>query len=1395
MRNLLFLLSFFSAFQLLATSCNNVTCTDYNPFCANTTYNFPNVTGTTAPDCPDYACLGTQPNPVWYYMKVSQSGTFLMNIAQTTGPNGTGTGIDVDYAMWGPYPDLQAGCDGVNNGDAPAQSSYDPQDIEVVGIGLPGGDNTICNHGNGATTPPAAVAGQYYVFCITNYAGVAGYITFNQSGGNGSADCSIVTPCDISSVSATPTSCNGSGQYDVSGSISFTSPPATGTLTITNSAGGTVTASAPFASPYNYSFTGISGTGATETITATFSDDATCTNSTTYTAPTCGCAVTAGNSGPVCPGASFDLSASNVAGATSYAWSGPSSYSSGSQNPTGVTAPATNGSYTYTVTVTSPSGTCTQSTTLTVNPLPSTPTISTVAPTCSADGAASISNYSPSNTYSFSPAGPASGAGTISGMTTGTSYTVTANDGSCTSTASAPFSIAAQLITPAVPNISINAPTCSADGTASLTNYDGSVTYTFSPGGPSVDAAGVISGMTVGTSYTLSSSNGSCTATSSPFSIAAQLTVPVTPSISATSETCSADGSVTISNYAGANTYVFSPSGPSVGASGAVSGMVYGTSYTVTATDGICTSLASVAFSINQQLPVPVLTLVSQTICSPFTVDLTSASVASSDIGTLSYYSDAALTTPVSSPSTAGAGTYYVEAISSTCSTSGSLTVTVTTTPTLTLNDQSVCSPSTVDLTSSAVASTDVGAIAYYTDAALSTPVASPTSVGAGTYYLEATNGSCSFSGVLNVSVTTTPTLTLVSQNTCSPNTIDLTNASVSSTDVGTLSYYSDAALTTLVSNPAAVGNGTYYVEATNGACSSNGAITVTVTTTPTLTLNDQAVCSPTLVDLTNPSVASTDVGTMAYYSDAALTTPLSTPNAVGAGTYYLEATNGSCSFSGVLNVTVTTTPTLTLISQSTCTPYTVDLTSPSVTSTDIGSMAYYSDAALTNVLSNPTSITSGVYYVEATNGACSSNGSLTVTVTTSPTLTLADQTVCAPATVDLTDPSVSSTDVGTLAYYTDLALTTPVATPTSVGTGTYYVEATNGSCTFSGVVYVTVQNLPSINSNSPSPACGTYTLPAITGTDIVNESYYTGTNQTGTQYQVGEVVTSSITLYMFSGSTGCSDEEPIVITVNPLPTVTAVNNGAVYCQGDVITPIEVVVTGSSSWTVDYALDGVPQSATGSISPVSLGNTAGVYVLTSISDANCSGAASGTQTITINPLPLAPLTSSDTTYCSTWTLVDMSASGGSGVFTWYADATLTNVEGTGATLVPNNTSGSVIYYVTETVNNCEGPASSVTITINECEIVIPTAFTPNGDMMNDFWEIVYLDDVYSESQVSVYNRWGEKVYESEKGNYAGKPWDGTFNDKLLPVGSYFYILDPGDGSDKRNGTVSIILKK
>lgn len=86
------------------------------------------------------------------------------------------------------------------------------------------------------------------------------------------------------------------------------------------------------------------------------------------------------------------------------------------------------------------------------------------------------------------------------------------------------------------------------------------------------------------------------------------------------------------------------------------------------------------------------------------------------------------------------------------------------------------------------------------------------------------------------------------------------------------------------------------------------------------------------------------------------------------------------------------------------------------------------------------------------------------------------------------------------------------------------------------------------------------------------------------------------------------------------------------------------------------------------------------------------------------------------------------------------------------------------------------------------DITIPNTFTPNGDGVNDFWEIRGLV-AYESTTVDVFNRYGEKLYHSL--GY-GVPWDGTFNGKQLPPGVYYYIIDMKLGKPPLSGSVTIL---
>lgn len=86
---------------------------------------------------------------------------------------------------------------------------------------------------------------------------------------------------------------------------------------------------------------------------------------------------------------------------------------------------------------------------------------------------------------------------------------------------------------------------------------------------------------------------------------------------------------------------------------------------------------------------------------------------------------------------------------------------------------------------------------------------------------------------------------------------------------------------------------------------------------------------------------------------------------------------------------------------------------------------------------------------------------------------------------------------------------------------------------------------------------------------------------------------------------------------------------------------------------------------------------------------------------------------------------------------------------------------------------------------------VPSIFTPNGDNYNDFFVIPCLLDKskYPDSQVIVFNRWGDEVFRS--GIPYESDWNGTYSGEDLPPDTYFYIVDPGDGSDPFTGYVMI----
>lgn len=167
----------------------NSVCGGSGAFCADAgALEFPNTANSDCVlDAPvevvSNSCLGSAPNPAWYFIEIGLAGNIVIDISQTTGPGGTGTGLDVDYVVWGPFPDVPSACVDFSTGNC-------TNDHNCTGTAV---DCSYSTNPTETATIPNAQVGEFYMFLITNFDGASGFITLTQTNigvpGAGSTDC------------------------------------------------------------------------------------------------------------------------------------------------------------------------------------------------------------------------------------------------------------------------------------------------------------------------------------------------------------------------------------------------------------------------------------------------------------------------------------------------------------------------------------------------------------------------------------------------------------------------------------------------------------------------------------------------------------------------------------------------------------------------------------------------------------------------------------------------------------------------------------------------------------------------------------------------------------------------------------------------------------------------------------------------------------------------------------------------------------------------------------------------------------------------------------------------------------------------------------------------------
>jgi gliding motility-associated-like protein len=194
---------------------------------------------------------------------------------------------------------------------------------------------------------------------------------------------------------------------------------------------------------------------------------------------------------------------------------------------------------------------------------------------------------------------------------------------------------------------------------------------------------------------------------------------------------------------------------------------------------------------------------------------------------------------------------------------------------------------------------------------------------------------------------------------------------------------------------------------------------------------------------------------------------------------------------------------------------------------------------------------------------------------------------------------------------------------------------------------------------------------------------------------------------------------------------------------------------------------------------------AGTYTLTVTDQNNCALVQDLTltdpDTVKIESVAVTDLTCSGHDDGS----ITVNAAGGNGIYEYSYDGG--DSYGSSATLGSLATGDYVV--VVRDGNECISGDYPVTLSKSgNCAMVIYDAFSPNGDEWNPEWNIGNIES-FPSCSVRIYNLWGIEVFSS---NGYGIPWDGKYEGKDLPSGTYYYIIDPGDGSAVLTGSVSIV---
>jgi gliding motility-associated-like protein len=627
----------------------------------------------------------------------------------------------------------------------------------------------------------------------------------------------------------------------------------------------------------------------------------------------------------------------------------------------------------------------------------------------------------------------------------------------------------------------------------------------------------------------------------------------------------------------------------------------------------------------------------------------------------------------------------------------------------LTANNDTVCPSSAASLSVTVNGTTPSGlAINWYTVATGGTPVSnsnpynitSPATAGTYTYYAGTCPGMYRIPVILVVNSSSPPTLTVSATNTmvCSGSSVTLTVS-------GATSYTWDAnagnATTNTVSvNPSS--NTTYSVTgATLGACAGTGtaSININVIAAPTITITPTSYSLCSGVNDTLTASGATSYTWSSNASSATTASVIITPT-VGATTYSVTGSNGTCASTQSVAINVTATPT---VSISPANAYICKGTSTSFTASGANTYSWSTTATSTVVSVSPTSNTT--YTVTGYNGTCSDTKTVLVKVDNGITKadSVSNSTSCGQSNGSYVLNSITG---GISPYQINFngtgfsAIASFADTVKNLGANSYPIIIKDSlGCTYATSVTIGNTGGPTTASISAAPDTCSRNVGALNVVSVTGGTTPYMYSINGTTYQASTSFTGlapgTYTVFV-KDNNGCTislSNNTIGSTgVATTPTITASGN-TTFCQGGSVT-----LSSSSASSYTWSTGSTAQTITVS--------TSGVYTVETTSPSGCT--AMDTITITVKNNPPTPVVN-DTTITECQNSVHI----------------ISFNHSTGSTLIIHNASGQIqpipfkpttvgttTYTAYDSLNGCVSTVKNITVNINPAPTTAATVTTP-----------------------------------------------------------------------------------